>query len=253
MHRTLCLLCLTLLTNALAAQEIDSRDHLDGTQWFIDAFRVMDGHPPEYAIQNALELELLFDRGGELRILRQGKVMATENLRIDSSGQSQSLTLDLDCGALGILHFDIEISEGELTGSLSAAKDEKGLPEYELTGRKATSLDGTRWKLTLTPEATEVDEAVDGPFSQLLRFHRGRIQLVHDEDSELSLDPVFYSGGGTRMATPGHRKGDSWQSHRSIGRGDSEQVPDPRHAAARAQPPTERKMSAESIARKRPA
>lgn len=161
---------------------------LASSRWFVDAVpKGIDEEDPQ--APRALELEFVFDVAGRLQLKGASPgfdVLTKVELSVDRRMQFDIVSADHGAKA-----FRVVVGQNRLTGAMTwHPTDHEAAISYELSGRRATALDGTAWTFTVTPQP--VSEDVDEPFTAVFEFHRGLVRVLEDEESQIYFDPVDY-------------------------------------------------------------
>lgn len=173
-----------------AAQQ--QKNTLASTRWFVDATeKVVDADPDEEG--ECVEVTISFDAKGHAQVLvGEANFPATACTQKTTAG-----TVRVSAKAVGADKGEVDwqavVSDHVLKGTLNWSRPGHEKRAFELVGRKATVLDGTRWKITVTPQKVSEDDEIAPPFSETVEFHRGHVRIVETDDSQLSVEPAAYT------------------------------------------------------------
>lgn len=184
-------LALATLMTTVAAQgtEPAPKSVLASTRWFVDATPVIEDETDDESLPEPVELTFNFDAKSMLTIDGDQPGFLAQPATLEASEEAGVFSLKCATKKFGTLEATFQVKGNRLSGSAEWTHADGEVVEYELGACKACELDGTKWKVTATPDP---DVTEDEPSMEVIEFHRGRLRF-DPELANLIYDPIAYT------------------------------------------------------------
>ncbi|MCA8943515.1 MAG: hypothetical protein KDB80_13205 [Planctomycetes bacterium] len=180
----------TLVTTVTAQENKPAPEAvLASTRWFVDATPVIEDDTDDDALAEPVELTFCFDAKSKLAIDGDRPGFIAQPATLEATDEPGVFSVKCVTKQFGTLDATFQLEGNKLSGSTEWTHADGTVLQYELAARKACELDGTKWKVTVTPDPDIID---DDPTSEVIEFHRGHLRF-EPESANLLYDAVAYT------------------------------------------------------------